>query len=303
MMRGVLVLCVALILLTEAVLRWGVGLGNPPLVRLDPATEYELIGPAEYSRWGNRISVNAQGIRGPAFDEMPTATERRVLLIGDSVIYGGHFIDQVDTVAAHVTTQLAGMPQLDGCEPVALPMAASSWGPVNQQAFLSRSGSFGAQAAVIIVSAHDLYDTPQGAAEILPYRTHAPLSALTDAGTAVLERLFPAIPEGPALTLDQSVEQTIAALDAMTTALRNDGIKPILIYHPTMSERSFGLRDAAGIFQDWAIRSDIRFVNFATVPISAASYQDDIHPNAQGTPLLARLLTDAMVADLGRCSG
>lgn len=290
-----------LLIVAEGVLRWGVGLGNPPLVRLDPATEYELIGPAEYHRWGNGILINAVGMRAPEIIAEPGTGTRRVLIIGDSVIYGGHFIDQSETVAAFATAQLTGDARLTGCERIALPIAASSWGPVNQAAFLDRSGTFGAQAAGIVVSAHDLYDTPQGGAEMLPYRTSAPLTAVQDAVTIVLERLFPMAAKPPVLTPDASAAQTRAALSRMTTQLRAAGVEPILFYHPTISERQTGLRPEAAQFEEWATRTGLRFVNMGRADIASNAYRDDIHPNAVGAAKLANIIVDAVAPDLAEC--
>lgn len=296
-----LIVVIGLLIGTEGVLRWGVGLGNPPLVRLDPVTEYELIGPAAYRRWGNRIAINAQGMRAPKIATQPDATTRRVLIIGDSVIYGGHFIDQSETIASAATTRFATDPRFGGCSVTALPIAASSWGPVNQAGVLERSGTFGAQAAGIVVSAHDLYDTPQGVAAILPYRTSAPLTAVHDAVAIVIERLFPTLSEAPILAPDASAAQTRAALSRMVVQLRSAGVNPILFYHPTITERQDTLRPEAVYFEDWATQNGVRFVNMDSAQITPNAYRDDIHPNALGAATLAAFIVEALASDLEVC--
>ena len=52
----------------------------------------------------------------------------RVLLIGDSVVYGNHFLDQADTISARLTTLLRADAVLANCQPLVMAMAASSWG-------------------------------------------------------------------------------------------------------------------------------------------------------------------------------
>jgi len=293
-----------LLALTESVLRWGIGMGDPPLVRLDPATEYELIGPANYTRWGNRIEINEHGMRGPEIANVRSPAERRVLLIGDSVIYGGHFIDQTDTIAAHTRQYLREQPRLSECEEVTvLPLAASSWGPVNQAAFLARIGGFDAQTAGLVVSAHDLYDTPQAAAEMLPYRTSAPLLALTDAAQAVIERLRPPDLPEPKLSHEQSVAATLEALTQMVTQLRAAAVSPTLIYHPTISERSGPPRPERMAFQDWALAHKVPFLDLGVLSIGQDDYRDNIHPNAIGTSILAEQLAKTLGSGLSGCGG
>ncbi|MBF9036857.1 SGNH/GDSL hydrolase family protein, partial [Rhodobacterales bacterium HKCCE2091] len=148
--RRWLLAAVLVLALLEAGLRWGVGLGQPVLARLDPVTEYELIGPAEYRRRGNRIAINSLGMRAGEPGQGP-----RILLVGDSVVYGGTELDQSETIAARLDAALAA------CGAQALPVAVSSWGPVNQAAWLRREGVQDARAAALVVSAHDLHDVPR----------------------------------------------------------------------------------------------------------------------------------------------
>ena len=130
----------ALLVLAELGLRFGVGLGNPPLVTRDPNVEYRLVPSASYSRFGNRVEINSHGMRGPEHPAVAETSERRVLLIGDSVIYGNHFLDQSETIALQMIDRLRATPRLSGCTLRVMPAAASSWGPVNQAAYLADLG-------------------------------------------------------------------------------------------------------------------------------------------------------------------
>jgi hypothetical protein len=112
-------------LLAEAVLRWGVGLGDPPLARFDAQTEYELVPGRVYHRWGNRIAIDARGMRGPERADAPPPGTVRALLIGDSVVYGTHLLDQNEIIAARLAPLLEGNPRLAGCRAEALSMAVA----------------------------------------------------------------------------------------------------------------------------------------------------------------------------------
>lgn len=292
---------VALVLLAEGVLRVGIGLGDPPLARLDPDTEYELVPSAQYRRWGNAVEINGFGMRTRDHTQLPTADERRILLIGDSLIYGTHFLDQQETIAAVAERTLAAEARLDGCDLLALPMAASSWGPINQAAFLAREGSFGAVAGAILVSAHDLYDLPGQAADILPYRLSPSWTALGDAAQSVLERVNR--PQAPPWTDPESMAaRSLAALDAMIDQLRAAGIDPILVYQPTTSERQGRPAAAHGRFHDWAAGRNVRFLDLADVVDGTDAYLDAIHPSAAGAQRIAKALVHVLNPSIAPCS-
>lgn len=280
------ILFLGILVCLELVLRWGVGLGNPPLAVLDSETEYELVRSVSYRRWGNLIEINAQGMRARDVPPALKPQERRLLLIGDSVIYGGHFLTQSETIAAQMESHLT---QQSDCQITVLPLAVSSWGPVNQAAFLSRDGTHGATGAAILVSAHDLYDVPQAGRNILPYRTTKPISALHDAITIIWERAFP--PEQvERLSRAERRQKSLQALSKMHEQLRRSGIALTMIYHPTVGERDAGSSSARSGFQKWADEVGARFVDLGEWSIDLAGYRDNIHPNSKGAQRLAEIL-------------
>lgn len=288
---------VLVLLGVEAGLRWGVGLGEPPLARLDDQSEYELVRDASYSRWGNRIEINAAGMRAPPLSVPQPENERRILLIGDSVIYGGHFLDQPETIAYRMTDELA----IDACLVTVLPVAVSSWGPENQRGFLAREGTFGASVAGLVVSGHDIADVPTGGSGIVPYRTRAPLSAIEDALTAVIERVFPATPQSAPLTFEERTRISLAALDALEAQLSAANVALVMFYHPTMPERAEGLWEAAEVFQNWAAQKNVPFVDLSSLQIDPSMYDDHIHPNAIGAARLAKGLAQTLGPKVPAC--
>lgn len=291
-------------LATEAALRFGVGLGDPPLARLDHKTEYELVPAARYRRWGNTIAINEFGLRTRNHAAEPTGAERRLLLIGDSVVYGTHFLDQNATIAAVLERRLAGSPRLVGCTLLALPMAASSWGPENQAAFLAREGTFGAQAAAIVLSAHDLYDVPEFDTDILPYRLTESWTAIGDALRFGLERLRQPQASHPPLPLETRAARSLAALDRMLAQLDAAGIWPVLVYHPTVPERAADVEThESARFRKWAETRGLRYLDLGSAIVVQEGYRDAIHPDATGAALIADALAAALANELRGCSG
>lgn len=287
----------------ECALRWGIGLGDPPLARLDQAMEYELVPSATYRRWGNTISINANGMRAPDHPDAPAGDERHLLLIGDSVVYGGHFLDQSETIPAQLRLALGTDPDLDGCIIWVLPMAVSSWGPVNQAAFLAEKGAFGSSVAGIVVSDHDLYDVPQTASDILPYRQAPSWTAIGDAVQAVNERRQQAAYAGADLApLEERARHSLEALDRMAKMLRDQDVRPFLIYHPTQQERSGTVKPAKARFAQWSQDQSIPLIDLGDVQMHVGDYRDDIHPAAPGAGRIARHLAPVLATALQPCN-
>ncbi len=283
----------------EIVLRTSYGLGDPPLAQLDPDIEYTLVPDRSYMRFGNRVDINAQGLRTAPFDPAPADDETRILLIGDSVIYGNHFLDQAQTVAVQMQAALG-----QACAaPRVIPVAVSSWGPVNQAAYLDRYGSFGASTALIVLSGHDLYDTPTHSRNLVPYRIWPSPTALDDAARAVLQRL-PLFQGGGAetgLSPEAHASASLEALTAMVRQLRADGAAPWLIYHPTLPERAGGALPARDVFANWARAADVPFTDLGTTLPDPGAYRDHIHPAADGAARLGAHLAALLQSDPAVC--
>lgn len=281
-------LAVGMLVIVEAALRWGVGLGDPPLAVLDAETEYRLKPSAAYRRWGNAIAINRYGMRSEDHAETPSELEKRVLVIGDSVVYGNHFLDQSETIAARMTERLRGIWPASKCKPLVMAMAASSWGPVNQLRFLERHGTLGASLAVIAVSAHDLYDTPTFRPDILPYRLAPPTTAISDAIQSVLERIFRS--EEPSRDLDAERERSLAAFVGMLDKLQASGVRTFIYYHPTLTELARGPAPEAAVFGQVATDRSIPVIDGLLTLRAGTGYRDDIHPNADGARAIAERL-------------
>ena len=104
----------------------------------------------------------------------------RVLVIGDSVIYGGVRIDQVDIDTEILKRNL----QKELGRPVIVGNAsAKSWGPPNELAYLERFGTLQADVVILELSSHDYADAPTFAPVVgiaAAYPGKKPLLAVTD---------------------------------------------------------------------------------------------------------------------------
>jgi hypothetical protein len=156
--RFFLVAILATAVAAELFCRFIAGLGDPPLYQADPAMEYLLQPAKTYHRFHHRFSVNAYGMRADDFPPHKSSPkELRVLIVGDSVVYGGVRIDQrlIDTEI------LKRNLQRQYHRPVVIGNAsAKSWGPPNELAYLKRFGIFDADVVVLELSSHDYADAP-----------------------------------------------------------------------------------------------------------------------------------------------
>lgn len=296
--RWALSICVATLIGVEVTLRVLYGLGDPPLAQIDPEIEYTLVPSRSYLRFGNRIEINAYGQRSAEFPATPPANERRALLIGDSVVYGNHFLDQTETIALQMATALADPLTVEGCVPRVIPVAVSSWGPVNQAAYLTRYGVFGAKTVLIIVSAHDLYDTPTHSRNLVPYRIWPSPTAVDDMLRAVMQRLplFQGQKE-PTQPPEARAAKSLAALDQIITLARAANATPRLIYHPTIDERAKEPAPARAIFQTWATQTAVPFTDLEVLLPEPGAYRDHIHPAPEGAARIAAALAGLLSSD------
>lgn len=297
-LRRFLLAGLGLAILGELSLRYGLGLGDPPLVLRDAEIEYRLVPDKTYKQFGNLIKINRYGMRAPDHPPQAVGQERRVLLIGDSVVYGNHFLDQAETISLQLAPRLESTL---GCKVTVMPAAASSWGPVNQAAFLKEVGTLDADLAILIVSGHDLYDTPTFNDNVIPYSTVPAYGAIHHAFQSVQTRLKQRRSPAQALApVEVGQSETLAALDQILSQLKSDGIGLLLMYHPTVSERLNGQFFAKDPFANWALKSHVTFELIGT-DMTAEQYRDDIHPNAGGAIMLATILSERATPHLTQC--
>jgi hypothetical protein len=142
----------------EAICRFAIGLGHPPLYQADGQMEYLLQPSKTYHRFHNRFAVNRYGMRADDFPPHKSSpNELRVLVVGDSIVYGGVLIDQseIDTeiLKRDLVSELHRQVVVGNA-------SAKSWGPPNELAYLKRYGTLDADVVVLELSSHDYADAP-----------------------------------------------------------------------------------------------------------------------------------------------
>lgn len=129
----------------ELILRFGFGFCDALLYQSSGKYEYIVQPNQDRHRFGVRLRTNAYSQRS----EEPDSTKTIVLGLGDSIIFGGGWMDQ-DSLATTLLSNETGMQMLN--------ISCGSWGPDNNVAYLQEKGTFGAKAMVLVCSSHDAYD-------------------------------------------------------------------------------------------------------------------------------------------------
>lgn len=129
----------------ELSLRIGFGFCDALLYQSSDKYEYIAQPNQDRHRFGRRLITNSFCQR----NEEPDSTKTIFLGLGDSVIFGGGWMDQ-DSLATTLFSNETGMQMLN--------ISCGSWGPDNCVAYLQEKGTFGAKVMVLVCSSHDAYD-------------------------------------------------------------------------------------------------------------------------------------------------
>lgn len=150
----------------EAFCRFGLGLGDPPLVLPDPMCGYRFAPSQSIRRFGNTVSFDDRSMRGSRTSEA-TGKVWQVLIIGDSVLNGGAVTDDADTADG----VLNGLAVTVGDRPAVFRnLSAGSWAPPQQLAYLRAYGAGAANAVVLVLSSHDAVGKHHGETPPFPSR-------------------------------------------------------------------------------------------------------------------------------------
>jgi lysophospholipase L1-like esterase len=288
----------------EVVLRLALGLGTPPLLMTDPEIEYLWVPDQHLYRFGNRIDINSHSMRSSEFPKNRVSDELRVMVLGDSVINGGTPTDQSMLATELLRTQL--VKDIHPRRVIVGNISAGSWGPTNLAAYVRKFGLFDADVVFIVLSSHDLTDTPSF--EPLDPNSHPttnPLSATTELISRYLGVHLPKrnVEDNAIHRPDKKGsprDRTVAALDYLKYAAIDSGAVVRIFIHPEWPEVQSGQYNSAGnqliqICDQMGIPAVELLPNYLqTRERGSQLYRDYIHPNERGQ----RALFEAFYCEL-----
>ncbi len=138
----------------EIIAKYVIGLGNPPIYIAHKSIEYELAPNQNLRRFHRHIKINSYGMRSDELSQ--NKKKKRLLVYGDSVIWGGSITDQKNLS----TEFLKRLIEKNNYNYEIGNVSAGSWGPGNWLAHANERGIYGADIVILVVSSHDWLDNP-----------------------------------------------------------------------------------------------------------------------------------------------
>jgi hypothetical protein len=290
----------------EGVLRFGMGLGDPPLYELDSEVEYMLRPSRTYHRFGNTFSVNSFSMRSPEISpSRKDPKELRVLVLGDSIVNGGAKVDQKDLATELLKTKLSERLK----RPVMVANAsAGSWGPVNQLAYVKLYGLFDADIVVQVLNSADADDVPGLEGIGTQWPREKPALALQE----VLEKYAPKLvekltgrvvmpPPARAASPAKDRAECLSAVRELAGLVRAAGATYVLVQYQTRSEITGSRGEGHGAFRELAQELSAPRFDTASAFESLMSSGDDpflpgdsVHAGPSGQRALADVLAEGI---------
>jgi hypothetical protein len=257
--------------------------GERLLYRPHPEIEYLPQPGQSVVQRGARIETNAWGMRGPPVEREKPDGVFRLLVLGDSVVFGHTNIGQPHLA----TTLLATAPAKGGIKLEVLNVSAPSWGPGNLLAWIDANGLFGADTAIIVLSSHDLDDDRTFAApDTATYPQEQPALALADWLARQLTGDGAPAPADP-----RSPGDARRSLPVLLERLAEAPQGACLVIHATTTERSAEAASGAAVeLLEAASRAGLSVVHNRNFVDGASGYVDDIHLSVVGQAGLAEAM-------------
>jgi len=153
---------------SELVLR-SMGFGDPVLYRVDPRIGYYPAPNQNVHRYGGDIHINAFGMRSRDVALNKPAGTYRILMLGDSTLYAGSYIDQGGMYATLLEKWLNENARLLPHSPQrveVLCIGVNGWGPQHELAYVRAFGIFHADLVMVMGPPTDAYRARTGIAQM-----------------------------------------------------------------------------------------------------------------------------------------
>ncbi|KAB8315094.1 SGNH/GDSL hydrolase family protein [Tolypothrix campylonemoides VB511288] len=302
-----LVVVMGLFVVIEIGLRSLFGFGNPLIYIPDEQIGYLLAPNQRTRRFGHRIEINEYSMRSEPIQKTPSPSTHRLLLLGDSIVNGGWWTDQDNTISSLLLRSLSDVASnLQQVE--VLNASANSWGPRNELAYLQKFGSFNAQAIVLVINTDDLFATSPTALPVgrdRNYPDKKPPLALVEVLQRYVLRQTP-IPELEAVQNEggDRVGLNLEAIGKIQALTRQANSQFLLVMTPLLREigqpgpRDYEIK-ARERLSEFCQAQQITYLDFLPIFNSnqdpKALYHDHIHLNLQGNQLVSQMIERSLL--------
>lgn len=306
LLLAILAVILGLLALAELGLRVLFGFGNPLIYIADDNIGYLLAPEQRTRRFGNLIEINQYSMRTSTITPLPSDSNWRLLLLGDSVANGGWWTDQGQTISEQIAkqwTQKSFSPS-DRSTLEVLNASANSWGPRNELAYLQKYGLFGAKALILLINTDDLFAKAPSSLVVGRDRNYPN----TKPPTAIAEVLSRYVLPKPKLSAEVPEEKDVVAANLEAIAeiqkiveLANGQF--ILAMTPLLREvgepgpRDYEIKTRQRL-TEFTEKKQIIYVNFLPIFQSNSHpellYRDHIHLSPEGNLEVSKTLTNSL---------
>jgi hypothetical protein len=271
------------ILLVTAEFAFRLTAGQRLLYSPHPTIEYLPKPDQSVVQRGVRFETNEWGMRSPAAAREKPNGAFRILILGDSVVFGHTNINHADLA----TTLLSGQELGDGRKIETLNVSAPSWGPGNLLAWIEANDFLGADAVAVVLSSHDLDDNRTFAPpDSRAYPQEQPLFVLGD----WIVRQLNGTGDGKESADPRSAGEARQSLPVLFERMSRASSGACLVIHSTVDEL-FSLTPLAEVaeLREMAVAAGLDVVHARDL-IDSSDYVDDIHLSAEGQADLAKAI-------------
>jgi hypothetical protein len=288
-------LIVALLAITEGILRFALGLGNPVLITPDSACEYILKPDQRVYRFFSHTRTNHYGMRS---EEVPPSRDPgrlRILFVGDSLTYGTSRVDQSQIFTEILHRELPSIVH----KPVdVLNASAGAWAPDNEVSYIRSRGIFQSDLVVFVLNDGDVTQPRATMKEVGDDSPSTrPATAIGELWTRYLKaRLLHVVRKSDAGTSiaansDQVVQGNLRDLDAADALVTARGARMAIVFLPFRLDIPDKSAQAESTVRDWCAAHHVPMLDLtaAELPYSISDLDLDngYHFNARGNAIVA----------------
>ncbi len=300
---SIAVAIVGLVVISEGVLRI-MHYGEPVTYVADPVVGYYPKPNTEVRRSGGIIHINQYGMRSNDIDAKKAPGVFRILLIGDSTLYGGSYVDQKDLYSSRLEQQLNVRA---GGKVEILAMGTNGWGPFHERGYVSKFGTFDADIAFINLPIDDVNRPLYGLVDV-PFfaEQNPPRLALEEVVNHFIWRYRA---DHAGLTPKWEAEQSeigIREYGKLVDDLKQRGCEVMLAVLPTRGPGFGG--DEYPLDSQWRAKLEKTVIEHGAKPYFAKGwfkgkgkadqiYHDDVHLMPRGHHAYANFLEKRIVED------
>jgi len=293
-----LLVLIVLACVSESVLRFGLGLGNPIQIQPDSACEYILKPDQNVERFFVRTHINRYGMRSDEVQDVHQAGTLRLMFVGDSITYGTTRVDQKEIFTEVLHRELPAIVH----RPVeVLNASAGAWAPDNELSFIESRGTFHADIVFLVLNDGDLTQPRSTIAMVgddLPHQR--PASAIGELYSRYIRpRFFHSIGKSDAgdsvlPNADEVTNRNLADIGRINELAASKGARLMIVYIPIRKDIPRESQSAARAFHGWSIAHKVKMFDLTDAE-AAFSFQEitldnGIHLNAKGHLAVARAI-------------